>query len=66
MPGAQSLALLLQPVPDQGEHLQRYYGWYSNRGMRKQNEENDQAEIIVNEAPADADFALAARVCLIQ
>jgi len=31
MPGAQWLALLLQHVPDKGEHLVRYYGWYANR-----------------------------------
>ena len=38
MPSAQWLELLLQHVPDQGEHLVRYYGWYSNRsrGVRKQ------------------------------
>ncbi len=27
MPGAEWLALLLQHVPDKGEHLVRYYGW---------------------------------------
>ncbi len=32
MPGAAAwLKLLLQHVPDRGEHLVRYYGWYSNR-----------------------------------
>jgi hypothetical protein len=31
MPGAAWLKLLLQHVPDRGEHLVRYYGWYSNR-----------------------------------
>ncbi|MDP7445459.1 MAG: transposase [Candidatus Poseidoniia archaeon] len=37
MPGAAWLKLLLQHVPDRGEHLVRYYGWYSNRsrGDRK-------------------------------
>ncbi len=30
MPGAAWLKLLLQHVPDRGEHLVRYYGWYSN------------------------------------
>ncbi len=37
MPGAKWLELLLQHVPDRGEHLVRYYGWYSNRarGMRR-------------------------------
>jgi hypothetical protein len=43
MPGAQWLEVLLQHVPDQGEHLVCYYGHYSNRsrGMRKQSEESD-------------------------
>ncbi len=42
LPGAQWLELLLQHVPDKGEHLVRYYGWYSNRsrGIRKQLEES--------------------------
>ena len=31
LPGAAWLKLLLQHVPDRGEHLVRYYGWYSNR-----------------------------------
>jgi len=31
MPGATWLKFLLQQVPDRGEHLVRYYGWYSNR-----------------------------------
>ncbi len=31
MPGAAWLRLLLDHVPDKGEHLVRYYGWYSNR-----------------------------------
>ncbi len=37
MPGAKWLEMLLQHVPDRGEHLVRYYGWYSNRdrGTRK-------------------------------
>jgi len=35
MPGAQWLALLLQHVPDKGEHQVRYYGWYSIRRRGK-------------------------------
>jgi len=31
MPGAAWLKLLLQHVPDRGEHLVRNYSWYSNR-----------------------------------
>jgi len=31
MPGAVWLKLLLQHVPDRGEHLVRSYGWYSDR-----------------------------------
>jgi hypothetical protein len=63
MPGTQWLALLLQHVPDKGEQLVRYYGWYSNRcrGMRKQNEKNDQTEITVSEASVDPDFSRAAK-----
>jgi len=42
MPGAQRLALLLQHVPDKGEHLVRYYGRYANRsrGIRMQAEKS--------------------------
>ena len=29
--GAAWLKLLLQHVPNRGDHLVRYYGWYSNR-----------------------------------
>jgi hypothetical protein len=38
MSGAVWLRLLLQHIPDRGEHLVRYYGWYSNRsrGDRKE------------------------------
>jgi hypothetical protein len=40
MPGAAWLRLLLDHVPDKGEHLVRYYGWYSNRarGERRKGE----------------------------
>jgi hypothetical protein len=31
--------MLLQHVPDRGEHLVRYYGWYSNRARGKRNAE---------------------------
>jgi hypothetical protein len=37
MPGAAWLKLLLQHVPDRGEHLVRYYGWYSNRSRGDRN-----------------------------
>jgi len=61
MPGAQWLELLLQHIPDQGEHLVRYYGWYSNRrrGIRKQLAEREQTDMI--EATVDPDFSRAAR-----
>ena len=58
------LELLLQHVPDQGEHLVRYYGWYSNRsrGVRKQlAKKSANPEVIVNEAPVDPAFSRAAR-----
>ncbi len=63
MPGAQWLELLLQHVPDKGEHLVRYYGWYSNRsrGIRKQLEENDNTDINIIEEPGDPVFARAAK-----
>jgi hypothetical protein len=63
MPGAQWLALLLQHVPDQGEHLVRYYGHYSNRrrGMRQQQDENNPIAVTVDEAPVDPDFRRTAR-----
>ena len=63
MPGAQRLELLLQHVPDQGEHLVRYYGWYSNRrrDLRKQLVESDQTQITANEAPINPACALAAK-----
>ena len=59
MPGAQWLALLLQHIPDQGEHLVRYYGWYSNRrrGMRRQAQENHPTEeVTIDEAPVEPDY----------
>jgi len=31
MPGAEWLKLLIRHIPDKGEHLVRYYGWYSSR-----------------------------------
>ncbi len=63
MPGAQWLKLLLQHVPDKGEHLVRYYGWYSNRsrGMRKQLEESDNTDIKIIDEPADPAFSRAAK-----
>jgi hypothetical protein len=64
MPGAQWLELLLQHVPDQGEHLVRYYGWYSNRsrGVRNQlAKKSANPEVIVNEAPVDPAFSRAAK-----
>ncbi len=63
MPGAQWLELLLQHVPDKGEHLVRYYGWYSNRsrGIRKQLEESDNTDINIIDEPADPAFSRAAK-----
>ena len=63
MPGAQWLALLLQHVPDKGEHLVRYYGWYSNRsrGMRKQQDEDNPLAVTVDEAPVDPAYQSNAR-----
>jgi hypothetical protein len=63
MPGAQWLALLLQHVLDQGEHLVRYYGWYSNRsrGIRRQAEASEPPEVLIDEAPVDPACRRAAR-----
>ena len=46
------LAEVTQPIPDPGEHLIRYYGWYSNttRGQRAQ-----------RRAPASAGAGIPAR-----
>jgi hypothetical protein len=40
------LAEVTQHIPDKGEHLVRYYGWYSHRqrGIRKKARQADQAE----------------------
>ena len=40
------LAEVTQHIPEKGEHLVRYYGWYSHRqrGIRKQREQAGQAE----------------------
>ena len=63
MPGAQWLELLLQHVPDKGEHLVRYYGWYSNRsrGMRKQLDDSDNSDTNIIEGSADPEFPRAAK-----
>jgi len=50
MPGAKWLEMLLQHVPDKGEHLVRYYGWYSNRARGKR-----KAEMADAETPARVD-----------
>jgi hypothetical protein len=57
MPGAEWLKLLIRHIPDKGEHLVRYYGWYSNRcrGERRRMleasmvEERRQARVAVDE-----------------
>ncbi len=36
--------MLLQHVPDRGEHLVRYYGWYSNRARGRRKAEMADAE----------------------
>jgi hypothetical protein len=68
MPGAEWLKLLIRHIPDKGEHLVRYYGWYSSRcrGERRRMleasmvEERRQARIAVEEQP-DPAFANAVR-----
>lgn len=41
-----NLAEVTQHIPERGEHLVRYYGWYSHRqrGIRKKRERSGQAE----------------------
>jgi len=43
-PGAKWLEMLLQHVPDRGEHLVRYYGGYSNRARGRRKAEMTDAE----------------------
>ena len=65
MPGAAWLKLLLQHVPDRGEHLVRYYGWYSNRsrGERKalESESPEATPTCTETIEADNAFSQAAR-----
>ena len=65
MPGAAWLKLLLQHVPDRGEHLVRYYGWYSNRsrGERKaiDPESTKPTSALEENAEPDTEFSQAAR-----
>jgi hypothetical protein len=46
MPGAEWLKLLIRHIPDKGEYLVRYYGWYSSRcrGERRRMLEASEAE----------------------
>ena len=48
------LAELTQHIPDKGEHLVRYYGWYSyrHRGMRAKQGSNDEIQIDRSQARA--------------
>jgi hypothetical protein len=58
MPGAKWLEMLLQHVPDRGEHLVRYYGWYSNRarGTRKAEiADPEPVESVIEEIPEQVD-----------
>jgi hypothetical protein len=68
MPGAQWLKLLIRHIPDPGEHLVRYYGWYSNRarGERKRQalaaESENAVTAMLDEAVlVDPQFVKAAR-----
>jgi hypothetical protein len=74
MPGAEWLKLLIRHIPDKGEYLVRYYGWYSSRcrGERRRMleasavEEEQQAHVAVEEQPnqafANVSFEYAAAV----
>ena len=65
MPGAAWLKLLLQHVPDRGEHLVRYYDWYSNRsrGERKaiDPESTKPTSALEENAEPDTEFSQAVR-----
>ena len=65
-PALDWLAALAAHIPNQGEHLVRYYGWYSNvsRGKRKKAQEQGQApgpEGIVEVPPPPCSRALKQR-----
>ena len=59
MPGAEWLKLLIRHIPNKGEHLVRYYGWYSSRCRRERRrmleaseaEGEQQAHIAVDKQP---------------
>jgi len=58
MPGAKWLEMLLQHVPDRGEHLVRYYRSYSNRarGMRKaEMEDAETPDAVIEGIPEQVD-----------
>ncbi len=71
MPGAEWLKLLLRHIPDKGEHLVRYYGWYSSRsrGERRKASESSRDTLVnirdvvsrLDSDPTDPDFVKAAR-----
>ena len=50
------LAEVTQHIPDKGQHLIHYFGWYSNkeRGLRKKREASSQAKAGGENAEADA------------
>ena len=50
------LAEVTQHIPDKGQHLIHYFGWYSNkeRGMRQKREPLSQAKAGGENAEADA------------
>ena len=58
MPALKWLRLLMNHIPDEYEHLVRYYGYYSNRsrGVRKLTEQDDDtpSPIIIDDSPADS------------
>ena len=62
MPGAEWLKLLIRHIPDKGERLVRYYGWYSSRcrGERRRMleeseiEEGQQAHVAMDQQPDQA------------
>ncbi|MCP5443693.1 MAG: hypothetical protein H6968_11725 [Chromatiaceae bacterium] len=63
MSGAAWLKVLLQHVPDRGEHLVHYYGWYSNRSRGERNRSTPESTPTPSDETieSDTEFSQAAR-----
>ena len=56
------LAELTQHIPNKGEHLVRYYGWYSHRqrGIRAKSGKSSGTDPVIDRSASDAEQAAAA------